>query len=67
MTTSLRNLTRQFIRKTSLNMANQAAWIKAPKANVEIGSTQNYTPGAEQVLVRVESIGFNPLEPKIQK
>jgi NADPH:quinone reductase-like Zn-dependent oxidoreductase len=48
-------------------MANESSWIKEPKANVEIGSAQMYTPGFGDVLVKVESIGFNPVEPKIQK
>lgn len=46
---------------------NQAAWIKSPKTDVVVEPTQKYTPGTEQVLVKVESIGFNPVEPKIQK
>jgi NADPH:quinone reductase-like Zn-dependent oxidoreductase len=48
-------------------MANEASWIKEPRANVEIGSAPIYTPGLRDVLVKVESIGFNPVEPKIQK
>ncbi|OJZ82080.1 hypothetical protein ASPFODRAFT_198294 [Aspergillus luchuensis CBS 106.47] len=48
-------------------MDNQAAWIKSPKANVVVEPTPKYSPGPEQVLVKVESIGFNPVEPKIQK
>jgi NADPH:quinone reductase-like Zn-dependent oxidoreductase len=48
-------------------MANEAAWIKEPKANVEIGPAPMYTPSSGDVLVKVESIGFNPVDPKIQK
>ncbi|KAJ5810303.1 zinc-type alcohol dehydrogenase-like protein [Penicillium pulvis] len=48
-------------------MDNQAAWITSPKSTVEIGPAPKYIPDAGQVLVRIESIGFNPVEPKIQK
>ncbi|KAF4231720.1 hypothetical protein CNMCM6805_010309 [Aspergillus fumigatiaffinis] len=48
-------------------MANEAAWLKEPKANVEIGPAQMYTPGPGDVLVKVESIGFNSIDAKIQK
>jgi NADPH:quinone reductase-like Zn-dependent oxidoreductase len=48
-------------------MTNEAAWIREPKANVEIGPAQMYTPGSGDVLVKVESIGFNAIDAKIQK
>ncbi|KAJ5381028.1 zinc-type alcohol dehydrogenase-like protein [Penicillium cataractarum] len=48
-------------------MENLAAWIKFPKTDVVLETTLKYTPGIGQVLVKVESIGFNPVEPKIQK
>jgi hypothetical protein len=57
---------RSSIQDTSI-MANEAAWLKEPKANVEIGPAQMYTPGPGDVLVKVESIGFNSIDAKIQK
>ncbi|GIJ85083.1 hypothetical protein Asppvi_003938 [Aspergillus pseudoviridinutans] len=48
-------------------MANEAAWINEPKANVEIRPAQMYTPGPGDALVKVESIGFNSIDAKIQK
>ncbi|KAF7587223.1 hypothetical protein BBP40_007536 [Aspergillus hancockii] len=38
-----------------------------PRLNVEIGPAQLYTPGPGDVLVKIESIGFNAVEAKIQK
>ncbi|KAF2746175.1 putative alcohol dehydrogenase [Sporormia fimetaria CBS 119925] len=48
-------------------MSNQAAWIKEKHANVELGPADKYTPGDGELLVKVEVIGFNPIEAKIQK
>ncbi|GFF46270.1 zinc-type alcohol dehydrogenase-like protein SACOL2177 [Aspergillus lentulus] len=48
-------------------MTNEAAWLKEPKANVEIAPAPMYTPGPGDVLVKVESIGFNSIDAKIQK
>lgn len=48
-------------------MENEAAWIKEPNANVEIGPAKLYNPSYGEILVKVQSIGFNPVEAKIQK
>jgi len=47
--------------------ANQAAWLNEAKANITVAPAEDYTPGAGEVLVRNEAIGFNPIEAKIQK
>lgn len=48
-------------------MANQASVIPAPKANVELQDVEKYTPGPNEVLVKVRSIGFSPIEAKVQR
>jgi NADPH:quinone reductase-like Zn-dependent oxidoreductase len=48
-------------------MANQAAWINSKHAQLEVDTAEKYEPQAGQVLVKVEVIGFNPVEAKDQK
>jgi NADPH:quinone reductase-like Zn-dependent oxidoreductase len=48
-------------------MSNKAAWIPAAKAQLTVGDAETYTPGTGELLVKVRSIGFNPIEAKIQK
>ncbi|PYH91811.1 putative alcohol dehydrogenase [Aspergillus ellipticus CBS 707.79] len=48
-------------------MANQAAWIKEKQARVVLDDAETPTPGEAQVLVKVEVIGFSPIESKVQK
>jgi NADPH:quinone reductase-like Zn-dependent oxidoreductase len=48
-------------------MPHQAAIIKAATTPLEVGSVETPTPGAGQILVKVEVVAFNPLEAKIQK
>ncbi|KAF1960690.1 GroES-like protein [Byssothecium circinans] len=48
-------------------MTNKAAWIPEAKANVAVGDAATYTPGANELLVKVRSIAFSPIEAKTQK
>ncbi|PVH92179.1 hypothetical protein DM02DRAFT_620099 [Periconia macrospinosa] len=48
-------------------MANQASVIPAASAQVELQDVEKYTPGPNEVLVKVRCIGFSPIEAKIQK
>jgi NADPH:quinone reductase-like Zn-dependent oxidoreductase len=48
-------------------MTNQAAWIKSKHAQLEVDATEKYNPQAGEILVKVEVIGFNPIEAKQQK
>lgn len=48
-------------------MANQASWIPAPTKPVSVGDAETYTPGAGELLVKIGSIAFTPIEAKIQK
>ncbi|KAF2637606.1 GroES-like protein [Massarina eburnea CBS 473.64] len=48
-------------------MSNQASWIPAPSAQVAVGDAETYTPSAGELLVKVHSIAFSPIEAKIQK
>ncbi|CAI6337455.1 unnamed protein product [Periconia digitata] len=48
-------------------MANQAAVIPAPKAQIEIRDAEKYTPKSNEVLVKVRSIAFSPIEAKVQR
>lgn len=48
-------------------MANQAAVIPAAKAQIELQDAETYTPGPNEVLVKVHSIGFSPIEAKVQR
>lgn len=47
-------------------MANQAAWIKGKAMPLEIGPAEDYTPDADEVLVRNGAIAINPLDWKMQ-
>jgi NADPH:quinone reductase-like Zn-dependent oxidoreductase len=48
-------------------MANQAAWIKQKQAELEVDAADKYEPGSGELLVKVEIIGFSPIEHKTQK
>ena len=48
-------------------MENQAAWIGEARADVKVASAEMYTPGVNEILVKNESIAFNPVEAKLQK
>jgi hypothetical protein len=48
-------------------MANQAAWIKQKQAQVIVDAADQYEPGAGELLVKVDVIGFSPIEAKTQK
>jgi hypothetical protein len=48
-------------------MANQAAWIKQKQAKLEVEATDQYKPGVGDLLVKVDVIGFSPIEAKTQK
>ena len=51
-------------------MVNKAAWIPAAKATVEAkddDATQLPEPTGVELLVKVKSIAFSPIEAKIQK
>ncbi|KAF1976202.1 GroES-like protein [Bimuria novae-zelandiae CBS 107.79] len=48
-------------------MANQASWIPAPTKQVSVGPAETYTPGPNELLVKINSVAFTPIEAKIQK
>jgi hypothetical protein len=55
-------------RISNLNkMANKASWIPAPTAEVFVGDADTPTPGPGELLVKIKSIAFSPIESKIQK
>ncbi|MCJ1250091.1 hypothetical protein MMC30_007317 [Trapelia coarctata] len=48
-------------------MSNQASWIHAAKAPVVLGDAEIPTPGPGEILVKITSIAFSPIDAKIQK
>jgi NADPH:quinone reductase-like Zn-dependent oxidoreductase len=48
-------------------MANKASWIPAPTAPCAVGDAETPTPGPGELLVKIRSIAFSPIEAKIQK
>jgi hypothetical protein len=48
-------------------MSNQASWIPAATKQVSVGPADTYTPGPNELLVKIKSIAFTPIEAKIQK
>ncbi|KAF2742515.1 GroES-like protein [Sporormia fimetaria CBS 119925] len=48
-------------------MENKAAWIPAPKTDISVGDADTPAPGPGELLVKVKSIAFSPIEAKIQK
>ncbi|KAF2158507.1 hypothetical protein M409DRAFT_31006 [Zasmidium cellare ATCC 36951] len=48
-------------------MTHQAAWIKAPGDQLEIGPKPTPTPEAHELLIRVNRIALNPIDAKLQK
>jgi NADPH:quinone reductase-like Zn-dependent oxidoreductase len=48
-------------------MSNQASWIPAATKTVSVGPADTYTPGPGELLVKINSIAFTPIEGKIQK
>jgi hypothetical protein len=62
------NTTPFFLRKQLRHiMANQAAWIKQKQAQLEVDAADKYNTGAGELLVKVDVIGFSPIESKTQK
>lgn len=47
-------------------MPNQAAWIKEKYAKLVVDDADMPTPGAGELLVKVNVIGFSPVEWKMQ-
>ncbi|KAF2837127.1 putative alcohol dehydrogenase [Patellaria atrata CBS 101060] len=45
-------------------MANEAAWIDALNTPLRVAPAEKYTPGPNEILVKNEVIGINPLEGK---
>ncbi|KAK7187791.1 hypothetical protein DPSP01_010839 [Paraphaeosphaeria sporulosa] len=48
-------------------MANQASWIPAATKQVSVGPAETYTPGPNELLVKINSVAFTPIEAKIQR
>jgi NADPH:quinone reductase-like Zn-dependent oxidoreductase len=48
-------------------MTNQASWIPAATKQVSVGPADTYTPGPNELLVKIKSVAFTPIEAKIQK
>lgn len=48
-------------------MSNEAAWIPKATAPCEVGPADMYTPGPDEVVVRVRAAAVNPMEAGIQK
>lgn len=45
---------------------NQAAWIKEPRAQLEVGPGPDQTdPAVDEVVVKLAAIGVNPSEWKV--
>lgn len=49
-------------------MANEAAWIPAAKSDLHLDDkTKTPQPGPGEVLVKVRSIAFSPIDYKMQR
>ncbi|PLB44954.1 GroES-like protein [Aspergillus steynii IBT 23096] len=48
-------------------MTNQAAWIKEKHGQLVVDEAETPVPGDGEILVKVDLIGFSPVEAKIQK
>ena len=47
-------------------MSNQAAWLKAPKANLEVDSAPTAKAGQGEVVIKNGFLAINPVDWKIQ-
>jgi NADPH:quinone reductase-like Zn-dependent oxidoreductase len=47
-------------------MSNQAAWLKAPKANLEVESAPTAKAGQGEVVIKNAFLAINPVDWKIQ-
>ena len=47
-------------------MSNQAAWLKAPKANLEVDSAPIANVGQGEVVIKNAFLAINPVDWKIQ-
>jgi hypothetical protein len=48
-------------------MANEAAWIRKKKTQLEVDVTEKYEPSADELLIKIDVIAFSPIEAKTQK
>jgi NADPH:quinone reductase-like Zn-dependent oxidoreductase len=48
-------------------MSNQAAWIKAPKARLEVGDAPTTKPGPGQLVIKNAYWAINPADWKTQE
>lgn len=48
-------------------MSNQAAWIKAPKARLEVDSAPSAKAGPGEVVIKNAYVAINPVDWKIQE
>jgi NADPH:quinone reductase-like Zn-dependent oxidoreductase len=48
-------------------MSNKAAWVKEPRSSIEVEPVDMWSPGPGELLIKNESISFNPIEARIQK
>lgn len=48
-------------------MSHQAAWIKEQHAQLVVDEASTPTPGPGELLIKVKTIAFSPLEAKIQR
>lgn len=48
-------------------MSNEAAWISEPRAPLKTGPAELYTPGPDEVVVKIHSVAINPMEAMIQR
>ena len=48
-------------------MSNQAAWLKANGATLEVGPADKYEPGAGELLIKVEVAAVSPVDNLMQK
>lgn len=47
-------------------MSNQAAWLKAPKATLEVDSAPEAKAGPGEVVIKNAHLAINPVDWKIQ-
>jgi NADPH:quinone reductase-like Zn-dependent oxidoreductase len=51
----------------TLTMTNQAAFIPAAKAPLEVQDVEKYKPGPHEILIKNEVIALNPIDYKIAR
>lgn len=56
----------EFLARNTLEMSNEAAWIKVSKGRLEVDAAPTRQAGPGQVIVKVAHVAINPVDWKLQ-